>query len=139
VDFFRQCENDQEITPSASSAHPVRFRFSLRETQSAPGNTQEEIVFTWNAGTPRLPNFHGTLRVRPAPETGTTLLLEGNYTPSPGLFGSLFDRFFARAAARQAVETLLRQIAERLENEQRLFTTCSLRASLDEDAILGRL
>jgi hypothetical protein len=104
-----------------SLAHPVRFRFTLHEDVTEQGRAREEIAFAWNAGTRWLPNFHGTLRVHIAPQVKTALSIEGWYAPPFGIFGKLFDRVLGRKLAQKTVESLLDQIAERMENEQRAF------------------
>jgi hypothetical protein len=101
--------------------HPVRFRFTLHEDLTELGRAHEEIAFSWNAGTHWLPNFHGTLRVRIAPHVRAELFVEGWYAPPFGLFGMLFDRVLGHKLAQKTVESLLDQIAERMESEQRAF------------------
>jgi len=130
--FFLQHEGDKaaEVRLSLRAfglpfpdalAHRVRFRFTLHEELTEEGRTREEIAFSWNAGTRWLPNFHGTLRVRIAPQVRTKLLIEGWYVPPFGFFGMLFDRSIGRKFAQNTVESLLDQIAERMETEQRAF------------------
>jgi hypothetical protein len=102
-------------------AHPVRFRFTLHEDLTEQGRSHEEIAFSWNAGTKWLPNFHGTLRVRIAPRVHAALSIEGWYAPPFGFFGMLFDRILGRKLAQKTVESLLDQIAERMESEERAF------------------
>jgi hypothetical protein len=102
-------------------AHPVRFSFTLHEDLTEQGRAHEEIAFSWNAGTTWLPNFHGTLRVRVAPQVHTTLSIEGWYAPPFGVFGMLFDRLLGHRLAQATVESLLGQRAERMESEERAF------------------
>lgn len=104
--------------------HQVQFTFSLRAENE--GNTSEEIAFAWKAGTSWLPDFHGTLGVRMAPNAGTTLSIEGDYTPPFGSFGRFFDRILGHKLAQETLRSLLDQIAERLEMEQQAFKAATL-------------
>ena len=107
---------------------PIRFRFGVRSDTTERGREHEEIVLHWVAGTRWLPNFDGTLRMRPS-MPGTDLLLEGAYVPPGGALGAVFDRLVGRRFAHATAKALLEQIAATLAEREATWRAKVIAAS----------
>jgi hypothetical protein len=103
-------------------ARRVAFSFGIHtHTIAASRRDDEEIYFTWQAGSRWLPDFRGTLRFRIASYRETPLKLEGTYDPPFGAFGALFDAVIGHHIAMATAEDLLSRVTEALETSERSF------------------
>jgi hypothetical protein len=82
------------------------------------GRTHDEIHVRWAAGTPLLPDFRLTVRLRIA-GSGTRVLVEGAYRAPFGRLGRLFDQLVGWHIARMSVRDFTRRIASSLEARER--------------------
>ena|ERR1700678_4228772 len=86
-------------------------------TITEAGRTHDEIRVRWSTGTPLLPDFHGTVRMRIA-GTATRILVDGGYHPPFGVFGRLFDWLIGAYIARASVSDLSHRIASYLQERE---------------------
>jgi hypothetical protein len=84
------------------------------------GRTHDEIRVRWVSGTPLLPEFRGTVRLRIA-GSGTLVLVEGSYRVSFDGLGRLFDQLVGSHIARMSVRDFTRRIASSLEARERVW------------------
>ena len=126
VDYLRRAQAHEV---EAEVRVPIRFlptfvhwrmavTFCLHRDIREAGRRHNEIRVRWVSGTPLLPEFHGTVRLRIA-GSGTLVLVEGSYrAPFDGL-GRLFDQLVGSHIARSSVRDLTHRIARSLEARER--------------------
>jgi hypothetical protein len=125
ADYFRRAENGHD---EAEIRVPIRFfppafhrrvelRFGIRRDASDAGRAHDEIRVRWNTGTPLLPDFHGTVRLRIS-GAATRVLVEGAYRAPLGAAGRLFDKLIGAYIARVSVSDLAHRIAANLEERE---------------------
>jgi hypothetical protein len=98
----------------------VAVTFGLHADVTETGRSHDEIRLRWNAGTPLLPDFRGTLRFRIA-GPGTDVLVEGTYHAPFGALGSVFNELIGHHIAEASLSDLARRIAEALEASERAW------------------
>lgn len=99
---------------SGTISRRVVVRAEMRDDPSDRGHRHDEIAFAWDAHSPLLPNFSGTLRLR-IEGTGTRAMLEGAYVAPFGRLGMLFDRALGHRLAVATAGDLLTRAAAALE------------------------
>jgi hypothetical protein len=114
----------------------VAVTFGLHADATEAGRPHEEIRLRWNAGTPLLPDFRGTLRFRIA-GPGTDVLVEGTYRAPFGALGRAFDDVVGRHIARASIGDLARRIATALETSERAWRSRQLNARVTDAERLG--
>jgi hypothetical protein len=128
VEYLRRAEAG---APEADIHVPIRFlpaflqrsvavTFGLHVDVSDAGRPHDEIRIRWNAGTPLLPDFRGTLRFRIA-APGTDVLVDGTYGVPFGALGRIFDDLIGHVIAKASVGDLARRIADALETNERAW------------------
>jgi hypothetical protein len=128
VDYLRRAEAGEA---EADIHVPIRFvpgfirrrvavTFGLHVDVADGGRTHDEVRMRWNAGTPLLPDFRGSIRFRIA-SAGTDLLIEGTYSVPFGAAGRLFDDVLGARIARASLRDLARRIADALEKNERAW------------------
>jgi len=95
----------------------VGLTFGIHADDTEHGRTHDEIRVRWSTGTPLLPDFHGTVRMRIA-GLATRILVDGGYHPPFGTFGYLFDWLIGAYIARASVGDLSHRIAAYLEERE---------------------
>lgn len=128
VEYLRRAEagtNEAEIHVPVGFLPALLHRrvavtFGVHADVAEAGRPHDEIRMRWNAGTPLLPDFRGTLRFRIA-GTGTDVLVEGTYRAPLGALGGLFDNLIGRHIARASVNDLARRLAGALETNERAW------------------
>ena len=124
-DYFRRAEAGHEeaeirlpilFLPEFLRRH-VGLTFGIHADDTDGGRTHDEIRLRWSTGTPFLPDFHGTVRLRIA-GSATRVLVDGGYHAPLGAFGRLFDRLIGAYIARASVNDLSQRIAEYLERRE---------------------
>lgn len=124
-DYFRRAESDHE---EAEIRVPILFlptffrrrvglTFGIHADDTEAGRTHDEIRVRWSTGTPLLPDFHGTVRMRIA-GLATRILVDGGYHPPFGVLGYLFDWLIGAYIARASVSDLSHRIAAYLEERE---------------------
>jgi len=98
--------------------HRATITFGLHFDVLEAGRTHEEIRVSWDAGTPLLPNFRGTMRFRIS-GIGTLVSLEGTYRVPFGILGAAFDALAGKRIAQSSVNDFTYRIARALESDQR--------------------
>jgi hypothetical protein len=120
--YFKDAERGSK--GAVLHAGPLHFRVTirsgLRTDVTEPGRAHDEILLHWSAGTPWLPDFVGTLRMR-IENSNTRLLVDGSYAPPGGALGALFDAIAGRRIARSTCDGVLRRIARALEDRELLW------------------
>jgi hypothetical protein len=125
ADYFRRAETghaEAEIrVPIFFMTTILRRRvgltFGIHSDSTEAGRTHDEIRVRWSTGTPLLPDFHGTVRLRIA-GLGTRVLVDGGYHAPFGLFGRLFDWCIGAYIARTSVSDLSHRVATHLEGRE---------------------
>ncbi len=121
-DYLREAESGGER--AFLSAGPLRkrvvFAYATHTDATEPGRAHEEIVLSWLAGSPLLPDFKGTLKMR-IEVPGTILVLDGRYVPPGGALGWLFDRVAGKRIAKATAESFLTDVAGTLTERERAW------------------
>jgi hypothetical protein len=100
--------------------HRVAMTFELRYDEADGGRRHDEIRLRWNAGTPLLPEFAGTIRFRIA-GANTRVLIDGVYRAPFGFVGRAFDTLLGGRIARASVCDLAQRLSSYLEARQRTW------------------
>jgi hypothetical protein len=100
---------------------PVSLRFGIHGDSTEQGRGHEEIVFSWFATSPLLPDFHGIVRASIAPRMHTTFTIEGHYLPPFGVLGSLFDAVLGRHLALATLQDLLSDLVAQTAAQHHAF------------------
>jgi hypothetical protein len=104
-----------------SVRHRVRIAFEDSVDDHERNRSRRGLKFHWDAGNPLLPDLHGDLSFRIAPDSRTELVLTGEYTPPLGALGSLLDRMLGSRIALGTGQALLERIAADMEWQERDF------------------
>ena len=96
-------------------ARRVVTQFHRQPDRSERGREHDEVAFEWDARSPLLPKFRGTMRFRVGSFWQTRVLIEGSYVPPFGRVGYLFDRLIGVKLARLTLESSLRRLKRELE------------------------
>gem|GEM_PF-1694789 len=114
----------------------VAVTFGMHADVTEAGRPHDEIRLRWNAGTPLLPDFRGTLRFRIA-APGTDVLVEGTYRAPFGALGGAFDDVIGRHIAQASLDDLARRIARALETSERAWRSRQLNPRMTDPERLG--
>lgn len=106
-----------------SLRHRVRIAFEDSVDDHERNRSRRGLKFHWDAGNPLLPDLHGDLSFRIAPDSRTELVLTGEYSPPLGAIGSLLDKMLGRRIALGTGQALLERIAADMEWQERDFRT----------------
>jgi hypothetical protein len=133
AEFFAQLERERPLTKirmplrmfglpfPGSLSHPVTFTFGTRTDRTQTGQQHDEIVFSWHTRTCLLPDMHGTVHLRIAPQVHTALEITGTYNPPFGLLGHIFDAAIGRRLAQRTIDDFADHITAYVEDAQRAF------------------
>jgi hypothetical protein len=122
-DFLREAEREHAfmrvpirfLPPLVQ--HRVAMLFGVHYDEAEIGRKHDEIRLHWNAGTPFLPDFTGTVRFR-IDGPNTRILVDGTYRAPFGIAGSVFDALIGGYLARASALDLAQRIAAYLERRQ---------------------
>jgi hypothetical protein len=131
-DFFKQFEQPKMNLVSlrlralglpfpGTLKQPVHLRFGVHGDSTEQGRSHEEIAFSWFATSPFLPDLHGTVRARIAPQMHTTFIIEGLYHPPFGAFGALFDAVIGRHLALATLRDILSDLVAQTGAQHHAF------------------
>jgi hypothetical protein len=104
-----------------SIPHRVRMTFEETIDENERNRSHRGLTFHWDAGNPLLPDLHGDLSFRIAPDSCTELVLTGRYTPPLGAAGSLLDKILGKRIALATGQALLERISADMEWQERDF------------------
>ncbi len=108
----------------------VSLTFGLHSDTTEPGRSHYEIRVRWLAGTPLIPDFHGSVRFRIAGDNITKVLVEGSYHAPFGLVGRGFDKAIGSHLARASVRDLSLRLARHLEEKHEVWLALVRQAAL---------
>jgi hypothetical protein len=102
-------------------SHPVTLSFGIHSDLTASEHAHEAIILHWEARSPFLPDFLGTLRFENAAHDRTRLILHGTYEPPLEPLGALFDRLIGHHIALATARDLLAKIGNAIEEAESNF------------------
>jgi len=104
-----------------SLRHRVRITFADSVDGNERNRSHRGLTFHWATANPLLPDLHGDLRFRIAPDSPTQLVMTGAYSPPLGTVGRLLDRLLGERIALATGRALLERIAADMERQERAF------------------
>jgi hypothetical protein len=106
-----------------SIRHRVLIHFEDSVDDHERNRSRRGLTFHWDAGNPLLPDLHGDLSFRIAPEGRTEVVMTGEYTPPLGAAGLVLDKVLGKRIALATGQALLERIASDMEWQERDFRT----------------
>lgn len=113
-DIFPELESSRGGVRIGVLRRRVAVRFQRGRDATDVGRLHDEVSFDWNAHSPWLPNFNGTLRFR-IESSQTRIILSGGYVPPFGPLGAAFDRVVGNRLALATARDLVHRVARALE------------------------
>jgi hypothetical protein len=147
ADFFKQFEQPKRNVISlrlralglpfpGALKHSVYVRFGIHGDVTEQGRAHDEIAFSWFATVPLLPDFHGVVRARMAPQMHTTFTIEGRYRPPLGAFGALFDAVIGRHVALATLHGILADLIAQTAAQHQTFCAVHEASPREEASLL---
>ena len=126
ADYFQRAEDghDEAEVRVPLPFLPLLFRkrvgltFGVHSDGVEDGRTHDELRIIWSAGTPLLPDFHGTVRLR-IQGVMTRIHIEATYHVPLGPFGRIFDALIGVHIARASLRDLAQRLAAYLLRRER--------------------
>jgi hypothetical protein len=103
-----------DLPVSGALRRRVKTSFHRQEDSSESGRLHDEVDFEWNAQSRWLPDFHGVFRFR-IESLKTRVIMDGEYVPPFGRFGTIFDRLVGHRLARATATDVVDRLAHELE------------------------